>query len=478
MANMKAKVLVEKAVDIAKNYNTVYMWGVFGAPVTESVIAGKTKQYPSWYTSAKQAAFRKLIGKGYFGFDCVCLIKGILWGWDGDQSKSYGGASYTSNGVPDIGADTMIARCQNVSTTGWANMVPGEAVWCSGHIGIYIGDGLAVECTPAWENKVQITAVKNIGTKVGYNARTWTKHGKLPWVDYSECEAATTVKVTGTVSTGSAADEKTIWEFFKGKGLNDFAIAGVMGNLFAESGLRSNNLQNSYERKLGFTDETYTAAVDNGSYSKFDGDAAGYGLAQWTYSTRKRNLLSFAKSAGKSIGDLAMQLDFLWKELQGYSGVMKVLKAATSVKAASDAFMCDFERPADQGAAAKNKRASYGQKYYDKYAAKTTAKPSAPAAETVYTVKRGDTLSGIAAKYGTTYQKLAAYNGISNPNIISVGQKIKIPGTGATTHTVVRGDTLSAIARKYGTTVSAIAKANNIANVNIIHIGQVLTIPK
>lgn len=299
-----------------------------------------------------------------------------------------------------------------------------------------------------------------------------------PMFDADAATPTPSVSVTGTASTGSATDEKTIWDFFKGKGLNDFAIAGVMGNLFAESGLRSNNLQNSYEKKLGYTDDTYTAAVDSGSYAKFDGDAAGYGLAQWTYSTRKRNLLSFAKSASKSIGDLAMQLDFLWKELQGYAGVMKVLKAAASVKDASDAFMCNFERPADQSATAKNKRASYGQKYYDKYASKTTSNPSVSGTETVYTVKRGDTLSGIASKYGTTYQELAAYNGISNPNIISVGQKIKIPGTGAVTHTVARGDTLSAIARKYGTTVSAIAKANNIANVNIIRVGQVLTIPK
>lgn len=181
---MTAKELAEKAVDIAKNHNTVYMWGVFGAPVSESVIAGKTKQYPSWYTSAKQASFRKLIGKGYFGFDCVCLIKGILWGWNGDSSKSYGGAKYASNGVPDIGADTMISKCSGVSTTGWENMEVGEALWCKGHIGLYIGDGLAVECTPAWANKVQITAVKNIGTKTGYNARKWTKHGRLPYVTY------------------------------------------------------------------------------------------------------------------------------------------------------------------------------------------------------------------------------------------------------------------------------------------------------
>lgn len=201
---MTAKELVAKAIDIAKNHNTVYMWGVFGAPVTESVIAGKTKQYPSWYTSAKQASFRKLIGKGYFGFDCVCLIKGILWGWNGDSSKSYGGAKYASNGVPDIGADTMIGKCSDVSTTGWDRMEIGEALWCKGHIGLYIGDGLAVECTPAWANKVQITAVKNIGTKAGYNARTWTKHGKLPYVTYDGTVDVVTTKPAVTAPTASS----------------------------------------------------------------------------------------------------------------------------------------------------------------------------------------------------------------------------------------------------------------------------------
>lgn len=53
-----------------------------------------------------------------------------------------------------------------------------------GHWGLYIGDGLAVECTPIWGNGVQITAVLNIGSKSGYNVRRWTKHGKLPWVEY------------------------------------------------------------------------------------------------------------------------------------------------------------------------------------------------------------------------------------------------------------------------------------------------------
>lgn len=190
---------------------------------------------------------------------------------------------------------------------------------------------------------------------------------------YEAEDSEPVLAVTGTPSTGSAADEKTIWNFLLGKGLNEFAVAGVMGNLYSESALRSNNLQNSYQTKLGFDDAGYTVAVDNGTYSNFVRDSAGYGLAQWTYWSRKEKLLAFAKAAGKSIGDLGMQLDFLWKELQGYTGVMKVLRSAASIQQASDVILTEFERPADQSAAAKAKRVSYGQKYFDKYAAKTEA---------------------------------------------------------------------------------------------------------
>lgn len=119
-----------------------------------------------------------------FGFDCVCLIKGILWGWNGDASKIYGGAGYVVNGVPDLGADQMIRVCSEVSTD-FSRIVPGAAVWLSGHIGIYVGDGLVVECSPKWENCVQITALANLGEKPGYNARKWTKWGKLPYIDYT-----------------------------------------------------------------------------------------------------------------------------------------------------------------------------------------------------------------------------------------------------------------------------------------------------
>lgn len=244
---MKSKSFIAKLIDAAKNHKTLYVMGCFGAPLN----AANKKRYTQNHSYNKQPARTKMIqgaSADTFGFDCVCLIKGILWGWTGDKSKTYGGAAYASNGVPDIGADTMIGRCVGVSTGNWANMTPGEALWVPGHIGVYVGDGLAVECSPAFANDVQITAVGNIGKKTGYDTRTWQKHGRLPYVDYSDAGGSAPV-VTPPTSDG----------------------------------------------------------------------------------------------------------------------------------------------------------------------------------EIVYTVKRGDTLSAIAAKYGTTYQKIAAHNGITNPNLISVGQKIKIP---------------------------------------------------
>ena len=112
------------------------------------------------------------------------LTKGILWGWNGSKNAYHGGARYAGNAVPDVSADGMIAKCKDVSASGWNKLVPGEGLWMPGHWGLYIGDGLAVECTPIWDNGVQITGVGNIGLNGGYNSRVWHKHGKLPWVDY------------------------------------------------------------------------------------------------------------------------------------------------------------------------------------------------------------------------------------------------------------------------------------------------------
>ena len=188
---------VRRLKDAATNHKTLYVMGCFGAPMT----AANKKRYTSNHSYNKQAARTAMINAASadtFGFDCVCLIKGILWGWYGDKNKIYGGASYTSNGVPDIGADSMIKVCSEVSTD-FSKLVPGEAVWMEGHIGVYVGDGLAVECTPKWANKVQITACNC--SKSGYNRRNWTKHGKLPYVQYVTEEVPVTPPAEDKPST-------------------------------------------------------------------------------------------------------------------------------------------------------------------------------------------------------------------------------------------------------------------------------------
>lgn len=179
-------------------------------------------------------------------------------------------------------------------------------------------------------------------------------------------------------------NEEQIWNYLTAAGISACGVAGLMGNLYAESGLRPNNLQNTYEGKLGMADAEYTELVDKGAYTNFVRDSAGYGLAQWTYWSRKQGLLDYAKSKGKSIGDLEMQLEFLLKELTSY-GLLSALKTATSVREASNLILLKFEKPASMNTeATQNKRAEYAQGYYDKY-----AKEGSAVAFTMRTTKPG-----------------------------------------------------------------------------------------
>ena len=135
-----------------------------------------------------------------------------------------------------------------------------------------------------------------------------------------------------------------IWKWLYDKIKNNYGVAGLMGNLQAESSLNPENLQNSYERALGMSDQEYTNAVDNGNYTKdeFCNDSAGYGLAQWAHKDRKKGLYVAAKNAGTSIGNLNMQLNYLWQELGQYKSVMNTLLTAKSVREASDAVMLKY----------------------------------------------------------------------------------------------------------------------------------------
>lgn len=181
---MKSDVFVTLANYIL-NLNTTYATGAFGASIGNfpSQLERYCKNSPDLAKTIRERA----ANPPCFAFDCVGMVKGILWGFTGKADSVYGGAAYESNGVPDFGTG-IIDKCSDVSKD-FSKIVPGELLWMSGHVGIYIGNGYAIECTSAWDAKVQKTSVTNIkkaGT--GEHGRKWTKHGKLPYVEYKSQE--------------------------------------------------------------------------------------------------------------------------------------------------------------------------------------------------------------------------------------------------------------------------------------------------
>lgn len=147
----------------------------------------------------------------------------------------------------------------------------------------------------------------------------------------------------------------SIYQQLRSEGLSAAGACGLMGNMNAESAMRANNAQDGMTK---LTDAEYTAGVDNGTYTNFVRDAVGYGLCQWTYWTRKQNLLSFAKQKGVSIGDEAMQVEFAVKELKTeYPGLWSFLCATDNVHDAAGRICTEYERPAVNNIAARSSAA-------------------------------------------------------------------------------------------------------------------------
>lgn len=223
---------------------------------------------------------------------------------------------------------------------------------------------------------------------------------------------------TPSVPAETGDNAKAIWDRLYAVIQNPYGVAGVMGNIQAESGLRSNNLQNTYEKSLGMTDEQYTAAVDNGTYGNFVHDSAGYGLVQWTYWSLKEGLLNYARGQGTSISDWKMQVDYFLKEMkEEYTAIWKVLTTAKTVREASDAVLLKFERPADQSETVQVKRAGYGQEYFNKYAATTASTPDEEEPEQKTSQDTGCTASKLiavaAAEIG--YKEKASNSQLDDP---------------------------------------------------------------
>ena len=126
-----------------------------------------------------------------WGWDCICLIKGILWGWKNDKSKPRGGgAIYGFGNIPDYGETKFFNLCLNISED-FSNIEVGEMVWMKGHVGVYVGDGHVIEATAGWkQNKVVKSDISKDGTSSykGVKRYKWLKHGFIPYVKYPKEE--------------------------------------------------------------------------------------------------------------------------------------------------------------------------------------------------------------------------------------------------------------------------------------------------
>lgn len=202
------------------------------------------------------------------------------------------------------------------------------------------------------------------------------------------------ISSNGGIYNGSTVEE-TIWFTLLSEGYSKPSIAGVLGNINMESGFRTNNLEDAYEiggtHSLGYTDKSYTDAVNSGEYSRqsFISDhvsencGAGYGLLQWTWGTRKAALYDLAKNSGRGIDDVNVQVEYLLKELSGIKQD-SVWRTTDDPREAAEVLCKGFVNP---GASSSNveKRAQYAQKYYDEFKDKTAGNFEPSSGSSLYT---------------------------------------------------------------------------------------------
>lgn len=160
---------------------------------------------------------------------------------------------------------------------------------------------------------------------------------------------------------------KKIFDRLVSNGFSENGAFAIIGNLQAESALCSNNLQQNGNKKLGLSDKEFTEQLESGKYTQhqFVHDGYGYGLAQWTYFTRKNALYFFAKTQGKKISDVELQVDFIAKEIKGYGQALTGLYTDIPIRELSDLVLTVYEKPADQSEAMKKKRYGYAMEAYD-----------------------------------------------------------------------------------------------------------------
>lgn len=176
---MNSNEFVSKLLDVLTK-ETLYVTGGIGQPLSSST---KTFFIENYSENKKREGNISKASSDTFAFDCSGLIKAIIWGWNGNTKTYLGGATYETNGMKDISTEDMIEECNNISTD-FSNIEIGELLWIPGHVGICVDNVkmIAIECTPAWKGKVQLTSINQ--NSASYPKRNWIKHGRLKMIDY------------------------------------------------------------------------------------------------------------------------------------------------------------------------------------------------------------------------------------------------------------------------------------------------------
>ena len=160
--------LVQWAIE-AHSSGWGYVWGTYGHVLTRSYYEAKLAQYPEGVGNYADFILANWLGKRTA--DCVGLVKGYCW-FD-PEAQSIG---YAVNGMPDIATEQMIEWCDEKGSISTMPEIPGLLLWMDGHVGIYIGDGYAIEAMG--------TRYGVVKTQVA--GRGWAKWGKIPCIEYIE----------------------------------------------------------------------------------------------------------------------------------------------------------------------------------------------------------------------------------------------------------------------------------------------------
>lgn len=262
-----------------------------------------------------------------------------------------------------------------------------------------------------------------------------------------------------------------IYNFLKTKFSNEYAICGIMANLFAESSLISTNAENG----RGYTDDEYIKVVltDKELFMK---DRIGWGIAQWTHPKRKELLYNFCEGNVENLCSLKKQLEFLWWEMcYYYPKVIEQLKICTSLREATKIVLKQYEQPHDQSEENIDKRTIYAKVFYQDF--------SSQREYIIHQVKAGDTLHSISILYKIPLKDIKEFNDIDN--MIYPHTIVKIPITNTEKeheyfiHIVSKGETLWELAKRFygaGTEYKTIKEYNKLES-DTICVGQQIKIP-